>query len=186
MLKLSVIRKRNIERIVLAVFVITLSSFIMPIQGYSQEKIEDILFMPGYKYHVSWVHNLQTNEDYNIDEAGFVGDAWINVDDDYTAIRITQRLTTYVEGENGYLEADNKNVETTYLIDAAYPAKDKDGDFGISADCKTKSGKKVLVEVTRGGCHSDGKPFYCYQFRDGVFDHLLWCFDPANREKIKK
>lgn len=182
----SAIRKRNKGVMIMTVFVITILSVIMPIHGYAQENIKDILFIPGYKYHVSWVHNLQTDEDYEIDEAGFVGDAWINVDNDYKAIRITQRLTTYVDRGTGLLEADNKDVETTYFIEAAYPATDKDGNYGISADCKTESGNKVLVELFLAGHLEDGKPFYSYRFKDGVFDQLLWCFEPANREKIKK
>jgi hypothetical protein len=157
-------------------------SFIIPINTFGQEKIEDILFTPGYKYRVSFVHNFVTNEDYELDEAGFVGDARICVDEGYKSIRITQRLTTYLMGD-GILEADNKNVETTYFIDAAYPAKDREGNYAISANCKTESGKNVLVEISLAGTDENGKVFYCYHFRDGIFDNLIWCFYPSNREK---
>lgn len=174
---------RYLFRFTVIIVIMMVQSFVTPIDSFGQEKIEDILFIPGYKYHVSWVHNFETNEDYEIDEAGFVGDAWICVDEDYKSIRITQRLTTYEMGVNGYLEANNKNVETTYFIEEAYPAKDGKGNFAISADCKTESGKEVLVEIGLGGHHQDGKPFYYYRFRDGVFDNLIWCFDPSNRAK---
>lgn len=175
--------RKCIFRFTIIIIIMMVQSIISPMDTFGQDKIEDILFTPGYKYHVSWVHNFETNEDYNIDEAGFVGDVWIYVDKGYQSIRIAQRLTTYKEGNEGYLVADNKDVETTYIIEEAYPAKDGNGNFGISADCKTESGKKVLIEISLGGHHQDGEPFYCYRFRDGVFDNLIWCFDPSNREK---
>ncbi len=153
-------------------------------ESVSNQELWDKIFAKNHKIKISWIHDLDSGNDYSEYGRDIFGETWIHVIGEYDSIVIHQRNSRefIINEQSDYAEAVNRYFDIKYSISAVYYANFKGGK-GFSLDCETTEGKKVIVEIGPGGT-VDSKEFFYYRFRDGTFDNLLWCFFQNDKEEL--
>lgn len=135
----------------------------------------------GNKYKIYSVYNIEDGSDYTPDPQGWMGDIYIYYtdNDSATTFKIEQNrvFLKFVEEEQLF-EAEDNIIETTYSINKWGEASDQDGNYGEIFVGTTQDGREFRVVVGYMGKNSDGESLYGFMFLDGVFDNLVWIFDP--------
>lgn len=135
----------------------------------------------GNKYKIYSVFNTEDGTDYTPDPQGWMGDIYIYYIDNDTStfFKIEQnRVFFKFVAEGQPFEAQDNIIETTYHISKWGEASNQEGDYGEIFVGTTTDGKEFQVIIGCMGQNADGENIYGFMFIDGVFDNLIWIFEP--------